>query len=84
MEDQLRRLLDELRVAVDHTDTTAESRAELRGLVEAIEARLESSEGDDEGLGESLNDAALRFETEHPSLGETLRSVVHGLGASGI
>lgn len=84
MEAELRRLLDELRTAIDHTQTTPEARAELSGLADAIDARLTEPDADHAHLSDAVGEAARRFEAEHPSLGQTLRSLVHGLGASGI
>jgi hypothetical protein len=62
-------------------DTTANTdRAEaLRGEVDkAIET------DDHEGLSDRLEEDAVAFESDHPSLAQTIRSVIDALSAGGL
>jgi DNA-binding MarR family transcriptional regulator len=86
MEKDLRHLLDELRAAIHRTRDGDEERAELNRLADAVERRL--NEGTDEeehhGLIEKLEEATLRFEVVHPTLGEAILRAVDALSAAGI
>ena len=93
MEDDLRRLLDELSAAIERTREGDEDRVELARLVDAVEQRLHAKDaGEDAGavaeehhrLVKSLQGAAVRFEADHPALGGAIRRAVDALGAAGI
>jgi len=91
VEDDLRRLLDELSAAIERTREGDEDRAELARLVDAVEQRLHASDGEgaaapDEHhrLVQTLRGAAVRFEADHPALGGALRRAVDALSAAGI
>jgi hypothetical protein len=92
MEQDLRQLLDELRAAIHRTGEGDEDRAELIRLADAVERRLDENTvgagdaGDDDRhhLIDSLEAAALRFEVQHPVLGQTLLRAVDALSAAGI
>lgn len=63
------------------------SRALLITLLADITRLLEQSGGgapDPQTLTERLDDLAVQFEAEHPSLGTALRRVVDALGKAGI
>jgi hypothetical protein len=92
VERDLRRLLDELKAAI-HRTGEGDEREELSRLVDAVERRLQR-EGDQRRRGraeeehhhliESLEAAALRFEAEHPVLGDAILRAVNALSAAGI
>ena len=86
MEDDLRRLLNELSAAVQRTQESDEDRAELVRLVEAVERRLEADvpPEDHPRLVHALKSAEVRFESDHPQLGDALRQAVQALSAAGI
>jgi len=88
VEQHLRHLLDELKAAIGRTKEGAD-RDELTRLQGELESRLAGSgqaEGDDEhnGLVDRLEKAEIRFESEHPSLGASIRQAVQSLAAGGI
>jgi Domain of unknown function (DUF4404) len=71
--------------AVDLVD--AQDRALLVTLLGDITRLLERSSGgtaDEQTLVERLDELAVEFEAEHPSLGAALRRVVDALGKAGI
>lgn len=89
MEQDLRRLLEELRAVIDRTGEGHEDRAELVRLVHAVERRLQAGESgkarEEHGhLIEALREAGARFESDHPVLGESIRRAVNALAAAGI
>ena len=87
MEQHLQHLLDELRAAIGRTKEGDESRAELTRLQDEVESRLQAGDGGGEestGLVDRLEKAEIRFETEHPSLGASIRQAVQSLTAGGI
>lgn len=89
MEQDLRRLLEELRAVIDRTGEGHEDRAELARLVDAVERRLQAGETGKEHeehahLIEALRQAGARFESDHPVLGDTIRRAVNALVAAGI
>ena len=88
MEQHLRHLLDELKAAIGRTGEGHEDREELTGLQGAVESHLErgDSAGDDEhaGLVNRLEKAEIRFESDHPSLGASLRQAIQSLTATGL
>jgi uncharacterized protein DUF4404 len=86
VEQDLRRLLDELRAAIDRTREGHEDRADLERLLQAVERRLEANPTEEEHgrlIGE-LREAAVRFESDHPVLGDSIRRAVNALAAAGI
>lgn len=84
MEHHLRHLLDELSAAIGRTKHR-EERDELTRLREAVEGRLEGGDSDDHpGLLDGLEKAEIQFESEHPSLAESLRQAIQALSSAGI
>jgi len=84
VEQNLRRLLDELSGAIGRT-RRHEDREELTRLQGEIESRLEAkSDKERSGFVGALEKAELRFESEHPTLGEALRDAIEVLSAGGI
>jgi hypothetical protein len=84
VEQHLRRLLDELSGAIRRTQHH-EDREELSRLQGEVERRLErSAEKEHSGLVNALEKAEIRFESEHPTLGEALRDAIEVLSAGGI
>ena len=92
MERDLRQLLEELRSAIHRTREGDADRDELNRLAEAVERRLAqadreaAADSDEErqSLIDSLEAAALRFDAEHPVLGQALLAAVDALSAAGI
>jgi hypothetical protein len=92
MERDLRHLLEELRAAIHRTREGDADRDELNRLAEAVERRLAqadreaAADSDEErqSLIDSLEAAALRFDAEHPVLGQALLRAVDALSAAGI
>jgi hypothetical protein len=84
VEQHLRHLLDELSAAIGRTKGH-EEREELTRLQGAIEERLEGPDDDERtGLVDWLEKAEIRFESDHPSLGQSLRQAIQSLSSSGI
>jgi hypothetical protein len=87
VEQQLRHLLDELSAAIGRTKGP-EDREELARLQGAIEGRLEGAEGGEGGahasLVDSLEKAEIRFESDHPTLAQSLRQAIQSLSSAGI
>jgi Domain of unknown function (DUF4404) len=89
VEQNLRHLLDELKGAISRTKEP-QDREELTRLQGAIENRLAAGDagdaGDEEhrGLVDRLEKAEIRFESDHPSLGASIRQAVQSLTATGI
>ena len=88
MEQNLRHLLDELKAAIGRTKQS-DDREELTRLHGELEIRLAGSgegEGQEEydSLVDRLENAEIRFESEHPSLGASIRQAVQSLTAGGI
>jgi hypothetical protein len=86
VEDDLRRLLNELSTAIGRTTEGDEDRAELVRLLTAVERRLQADvPGEDHPrLIDALKTAEVRFESDHPRLGDALRQAVQALSAAGI
>ena len=85
VEQHLQHLLDELKAAIGRTKEGDARREELTRLHGEIESRLQ--EGDSEehaGLVDRLEKAEISFETDHPSLGASIRQAVQSLTAGGI
>ena len=73
--------------SVDELD--ADTRAMLRAAVEEIEAALQVEEtsadaSEPHTLAERLNDAAIEFDTSHPTVAGLLRRIVDALAQIGI
>jgi hypothetical protein len=83
MEADLRRLLDELDATLAGLEPHDRSRDQIERLAKAVRRRLEDP-GDEHSLGEHLQEASLRFEAEHPRLGDAIQAVISGLGSAGI
>ena len=83
MEADLRHLLDELNATLDRLEPGDPNRADVERLARAVKRRLEHPD-DDQSLGEHLQDASLRFEVDHPRLGNAIQAVISGLGSAGI
>jgi len=88
MDDQLRRHLDELEatLAAAREDGRIDEveRAQLRELLERVRADLGGDEGDRGGLAQQLEESAVRFEGDHPTIAAAIRSAVHTLTGYGI
>jgi len=86
VEQHLRHLLAELKGAINRTKEP-QDREELTRLQGAIEDQLAAGEAGDEerrGLADRLEEAEIRFESDHPSLGASIRQAVQSLTATGI
>jgi Domain of unknown function (DUF4404) len=92
VEEFLQHLLDELKGAIGRSKDD-ESREELTRLHGEVESRLRAgeaggAEGDAEGdhasLVDRLEKAEIRFETDHPSLGASIRQAIQSLAAGGL
>ena len=84
MEHHLRHLLDELSAAIGRAKHD-EEREELTRLRGAVEGRLEGGDRDDHpGLLDGLEKAEIQFESEHPTLTESLRQAIQALSSAGI
>ncbi len=89
MDDKLRAVLGELQTAIDRSEADGvideDERAELRSLVERIDTLLAEPGSDDhDGITEQLEESAIRFEGNHPTVAAVLRSVVDTLTGYGI
>ncbi len=89
MDDKLRSVFDELKSAIARSEADGviddQERAELRSLVQRIDSLLEKpGSGDHEGVTEQLEESAIRFEGNHPTVAAVLRSVVDTLTGYGI
>jgi len=83
VEQHLRHLLDELSAAIGRTKEDKD-REELTRLQGAVEQHLEGGGDDDHGLIDKFEKAEIRFESDHPSLGASLRQAIQSLSATGI
>lgn len=83
MSDQdLDRLLDQLRAAVADTEGLADDdRARLSRIIGRIDEAVEEEE---QGVVEQIEDAVHRFESDHLSLVEVLNRIANALSAGGI
>lgn len=88
MDDQLRSHLDELEAAITASRADGQiddaERAQLRELLERVRADLGAEEVDRGGLAEQLEESAVRFESDHPTIAAAIRSAVHTLTGYGI
>jgi hypothetical protein len=94
VEQHLRHLLDELSAAIGRTKDHGD-REELTRLQGAVEQHLEATgsddgggkdrdDDDDGGLVDVFEKAEIRFESDHPSLADSLRQAIQSLTATGI
>jgi hypothetical protein len=84
VEHHLRHLLDELSAAIKRTKGP-EEREELTRLLGAVENRLGGDDsGEPAGLLDGLEKAEIRFESDHPTLAESLRQAIQALSSAGI
>lgn len=84
MEQHLRHLLDELSAAIKRA-RHHEDREELTRLQGAVEGRLQGDGVEEHsGLIDALEKAEIRFESDHPSLAESLRQAIQSLSSAGI
>jgi hypothetical protein len=86
VEEHLRHLRDELQAAIGRTDEGHEDREELTRLQGAVESRLEGGDGDDDshGLVDWLEKTEIRVESDHPTLGASIRQAIQSLTATGL
>lgn len=89
MDDELRTHLDQLEAKI--TEARADGilddteREELRVLLEKVRTDLgEGVEADRDGLAEQLEESAVRFESDHPTVAAIIRSAVQTLTGYGI
>jgi hypothetical protein len=75
------RLHEELTQAAAGGDEHAQ---EMLDHVGAYLEREEPAEDDHENLAERLNEALVRFDTEHPSLAGAIQGVIDSLSSAGI
>ncbi len=82
--DDLKRQLERLRAELaDAPELDAETRAVLEALASDIERALEEQAGP-QSMRERLEDAALRFEAEHPRFARVLGEVADALTKIGV
>lgn len=88
MNPDLRRQIEALHTQLTQVDSVdPQSRTLLIELLGDITRLLEKSgpgPAEDHNLAERLDELAVHFEAEHPSLGAALRRVVDALGKAGI
>lgn len=88
MDDELRTHLDQLeaKIAEARADGNIDEaeRDELRVLVERVRSDLGSGDADRDGLAEQLEESAVRFESDHPTVAAVIRSAVHTLTGYGM
>ena len=87
MDAKLRSLLDELQASIQRAEADGviddDERAELRELMDRLDTQLGASD-EHEGLTDSLEEAAIRFEGRHPTVASAIRSAVHTLTGYGM
>lgn len=87
MDSELRAAIDKLQDAIARSEADGvisdDERTELRSLAEQLTAALDAPEAH-EGLGEQVEEAAIRFESNHPNLAAVIRSAVDTLSGYGI
>jgi uncharacterized membrane protein YebE (DUF533 family) len=88
MDDQLRAHLDELEAAIG--DARADDRIDeaervrLRELLDRVRTDLGADDEERNGIAEQLEESAVRFEADHPTIAAAIRSAVHTLTGYGI
>jgi hypothetical protein len=84
VEQHLRHLLDELQAAIGRAKRN-DDREELTRLRGEVEGRLHRRDQDEHsGLIDALEKAEIRFESDHPTLAQSLRQTIEVLSAAGI
>jgi len=85
-EQQLRESLESLRAEIERiADNRVEAKDRLNGLINDIEASLDTEEDSDEHtLTQNLRDAVAHFETEHPRATAILNDIMVTLSNMGI
>lgn len=87
MNTELRSALDNLKAAIARSEADGQidddEKHELRELLERLDDALEGPD-DHEGLGEQFEEAAVRFESKHPTIAAVIRSAVDTLSGYGI
>lgn len=84
MTKRLQKLLHELHTELDNPEAIdAESRRQLQGLADDIQAAIDSA-GEAESDGNELQRAVLEFETEHPRIAGILGQIADALSKLGI
>lgn len=87
MDDKLKAAIDELQDAISRAEADGviadDERAELRDLVARLDDALAEPERHD-GLGDQLEEAAVRFDSNYPTLSAVIRSAVDTLSGYGI
>lgn len=78
LKQQLKTLHETLK---QHPQLDDDSQALLQRIADDIDA---AEAGDNEELSERIQEQAVRFEQEHPTLAEVLREIVDTLGRIGI
>lgn len=83
--EQLQSQLSQLHEELAAQPTLDESnRALLQQLAGDIQLLLDDDTSAEEGLVERLEQQSVRFESDHPTLGSTLRQIIDALGRMGI
>jgi len=82
---RLRETLIQLRGELAASDAgDPETRERVKAAADALDDWLERAEEPEGGLGDRLQEAAVRFEEEHPNLSGAVRRVVDALADLGI
>lgn len=84
MDDKLRTHLDQLEAAIADGRIDPAERERLRALLAQVRTDLAAEGADREGLAEQLEESAVRFESDHPTVAAVIRSAVHTLTGYGI
>lgn len=87
MDDKLRAVLAELQSTIRRSESDGviddAEREELRALAGRLDALLTESD-EDEGLVEQLEESAIRFQGNHPTVAAVIRSAVDTLTGYGM
>lgn len=87
MDDKLRSVLDELQSTIRRSEADGviddEEREELRAIVGKLDAMLAEPDEQD-GLVDQLEESAIRFEGNHPTVAAVIRSAVDTLTGYGM
>lgn len=83
---RLYELLNELKTELDRVELDEQRSAQLEALMNSIEARIavHLDEDPQQDLLDEINEEALEFETDHPDIVATVRSLVNMLSNLGI
>lgn len=87
MDAELKAAIDKLQSAIARSEADGvvdeDERAELRTLLSRLDDALADPD-EHEGLGDQLEEAAVRFESNHPTISAVIRSAVDTLTGYGI